>query len=91
MQPDIEIVCTYRRSDSLSTIQEDHNNLTRESDDMNYNPRDPLSTAPLHGILPVLRTCHVYVYVYGYIYGPTRIRCLHDHLNHCTDVSRVLP
>ena len=42
MHPDRGIVCTYRRSDSIYTIPDDHKNLNHQSNDMNDSPRDPL-------------------------------------------------
>ena len=42
MQPDIVIVRTYRSSDGLSRIPDDHNTLTLQSADTKDDPRDPL-------------------------------------------------
>ena len=42
MHPDRGIVLTYRRSDGLSTIPNDHNTLTCQSSNTNDTPRDPL-------------------------------------------------
>ena len=42
MHPDIVIVRTYSRSDILSTIPNDKNIITRQSDNTNDAPRDPL-------------------------------------------------
>ena len=44
MYPEIGLVRTYRRSDSLSTRLDDPNTLSRQSIDMNDPPRYP----PLH-------------------------------------------
>ena len=42
MHPYRGILCTYRRSDGLSTIPEYHNTLTIQSSDTNNDPRDLL-------------------------------------------------
>ena len=52
MHPDILIVCTYRRSDGLSTIPDDQNTFTRQSANTNNAPRDPL-----HGPVTNLISC----------------------------------
>ena len=49
MYPEIGLVRTYRRSDSLSTRLDDPNILTRKYENMNNTPRDPL-------LVPVTRS-----------------------------------
>ena len=92
MHPYRGIVRTYRRSDFLSTISDDQNNLNRQYADTYNAPRDPLCspiTFTILGHIPTVR--YSYVYFYGYIHDLVHFRHCHDHHYHCTTASRDRP
>ena len=74
MHPYRGIVLTNRRWYGLYTIPDDSNTLTRQSVGTSNTPREPIC-GPF--IWNPARHGPNYVYVYGYVYSPTR------HHNHC--------
>ena len=71
MKPDRGILCTYRRSDVLSTIP-DNLNPSLASLSIQMTPPGTLFTALLHVILPrhIPTLRYIYIYIYVYVYSP---------------------
>ena len=90
MHPDRGVLLTHRRSDVISTIP-DNPNILLANPLLPMTPPGTRCTTSLHGILPVLRTCYVYNYIYIRSYGPVHLFFRYDHHKHCTAASRDRP
>ena len=90
MHPDILILRTCIRSDSLSMRLDNHNTLTCQSVDTNYSPRDPLISPVTWNPIWTRPYSTLRLNLHLRLHSG-HLRCHRDHRKHCPSASRALP